>query len=141
VRDDLDRKLCEKYPKIFRDRNGSMQETCMCWGFEHGDGWYDIIDTACASIQGHVNSKRHQHPEMSDEEFDDEHQPVAAQVKEKFGSLRFYVDNGDDYVDGVIAMAEGISYRTCEVCGKPGTPRRGGWIRTLCDEHHGGSVG
>lgn len=135
MRDELDRKLCEKYPKIFRDRNGSMQETCMFWGFEHGDGWYDIIDAACAKIQEHVDSKRLEHPEMSDEQFDDEHQPVAAQVKEKFGSLRFYVDNCDEYVDAVIAMAEDASGRTCEVCGGPGRTRGGGWIRTLCDDH------
>src|SRR5690606_25822126 len=26
-----------KYPKIFRDRHGSMTETAMCWGFDVGD--------------------------------------------------------------------------------------------------------
>ena len=135
MKEELDKKLCEKYPKIFKNRNGSMQETCMCWGFSHDDGWYDIIDSLCASIQNHINNKRYQFREMSQEDFDEEHQVVAAQVKEKFGGLRFYVDGGDDWVYGAISMAESISYRTCEVCGAPGKTRGTGWIRTTCNEH------
>ena len=135
MKEEFDKKLCEKYPKIFKNRNGSMQETCMCWGFSHDDGWYDIIDSLCASIQNHINNKRYQFREMSQEDFDEEHQVVAAQVKEKFGGLRFYVDGGDDWVYGAISMAESISYRTCEVCGAPGKTRGTGWIRTTCDEH------
>ena len=135
MKEELDKKLCEKYPKIFKNRNGSMQETCMYWGFSHDDGWYDIIDSLCASIQNHINNKRYQFREMSQEDFDEEHQVVAAQVKEKFGGLRFYVDGGDDWVYGAISMAESISYRTCEVCGAPGKTRGTGWIRTTCNEH------
>ena len=60
---------------------------------------------------------------------------TAAQVKEKFGGLRFYVDGGDDWVYGAISMAESMSYRTCEVCGAPGVTRGEGWIRTTCDQH------
>lgn len=64
-------------------------------------------------------------------------QVVAAQVKEKFGTLRFYIDGGDDVVRGMIALAEGMSAVTCEICGNSGQvrsrPRT--WIRTLCDEH------
>ena len=135
MKDELDKQLCEKYPKIFKNRRGSMQETCMHWGFEHGDGWYDIIDSLCAAIQSHVNSLRYQHRDMSQEDFDAEHQVVAAQVKEKFGGLRFYVDGGDDWIYGAISMAEAMSYRTCEVCGAHGETRGVGWIRTTCDEH------
>ena len=135
MKEELDKKLCEKYPKIFKNRNGSMQETCMYWGFSHDDGWYDIIDSLCASIQNHINNKRYQFREMSQEDFDEEHQVVAAQVKEKFGGLRFYVDGGDDWVYGAISMAESMSYRTCEVCGAPGKTRGTGWVRTTCDEH------
>ena len=137
--DEKDRALCEKYPKIFRDRHGNMQETCMFWGFSHGDGWFEILDAACAYIQSHIDWKRREHPSLSDEEFNAEHQAVAAQVKEKFGGLRFYVDNCDDYTRGVIAMAESMSYRICEDCGNLGKKRSGGWIRTLCDSCYGES--
>ena len=133
MKDELDTLLVQKYPKIFRDRHKSMQETCMCWGFAHGDGWFEIIDAACADIQNHVDWKRRQHPEMTDEEFDAQHQVIAAQVKEKFGGLRFYVDNSDDYTRGVIAMAESMSYRTCEYCGSPGKQTGKGWIKTVCE--------
>lgn len=44
---------------------------------------------------------------------------VAVQVKEKFGSLRFYYRGGDDYVSGLVAMAEAMSAVTCDVCGSP----------------------
>ena len=132
--DELDKKLCESFPKIFKMRNASMQETCMCWGFSHGDGWYNIIDAACKNIQSHTDWKRksQQYASMTDEEFDELHQPVAVQVKEKFGGLRFYVDNADDYTSGVIAMAESMSYRTCEYCGSPGKQNGKGWIKTTC---------
>ena len=135
MKDELDKQLCEKYPKIFKNRRGTMQETCMHWGFEHGDGWYAIVDSLCATIQYHVDSLHYQHREMSQEAFDEEHQVVAAQVKEKFGGLRFYVDGGDDWVYGAISMAESMSYKTCEVCGAPGVTRGTGWVQTTCDEH------
>jgi len=61
--------------------------------------------------------------------------PVAVQVKEKFGTLRFYYDGGDRYIDGLVNMAESMSAVTCEVCGNPGKIRTGGWVRTLCDTH------
>jgi hypothetical protein len=57
------------------------------------------------------------------------------QVKEKFGTLRFYYSGGDDSIDGMVRMAESMSAVTCEECGIPGRIRHGGWISTLCDEH------
>jgi len=133
MNDELDRQLCKKYPKIFRDRCASYLVTCMSFGFEHRDGWFNIIDALCANIQSHVNSKRFDFKDLSDEEFDEKYQTVAAQVKEKFGSLRFYADNCDEHSRGAISMAESISARTCEKCGSPGKLRAGGWLVTLCD--------
>jgi hypothetical protein len=60
------------------------------------------------------------------------------QVKEKFGGLRFYINTGSDAIHDRISQAENESYKTCEQCGKPGVPRGGGWIKTLCDEHSDG---
>ena len=56
----LDSRLVEQFPKLFRDRYASMRETCMCWGFEHGDGWYNIIHALCANIQHHIDWSRKQ---------------------------------------------------------------------------------
>jgi hypothetical protein len=128
-----DKRLCERYPQIFRDRDGDPRATLMCFGFDCGDGWYDIIDTLCNNISAHVKYKRQNHKDMPDNQFEEEHGVQAVQVKEKWGGLRFYVNGTDDYVRGLIDMAESMSYRTCERCGNPGQKRTGGWVRTLCD--------
>ena len=61
--------------------------------------------------------------------------PVAVQVKEKFGGLRFYVQAATDKHYNFISFAESMSYRTCEDCGAPGKTYTDGWHRTLCDIH------
>jgi RNA polymerase-binding transcription factor DksA len=62
--------------------------------------------------------------------------PKAAQVKEKFGGLRFYMTSENDEIRKLISEAEALSYETCEECGKPGEERDTRWIRTLCDHCH-----
>ena len=172
--------LCEKYPKIFVDRNATPMESCMSWGFEINDGWFQIINHACSLIQSHIDWKNQQrekdikynlavekakngdmddlydalfinHPddmtgwqqEQIDKALTGEGRKVsdpveqltADQIKEKFGTLRFYTSGGDDYTDGVVRMAESMSGVTCETCGKPGQTGGKGWIRTTCEEH------
>lgn len=59
------------------------------------------------------------------------------QIKEKFGTLRIY-STGDwnPTINGIIIMAEAMSTRICETCGKPGTSRSfRGWLETTCEEH------
>jgi hypothetical protein len=65
-------------------------------------------------------------------------QVKAAQIKEKFGGLRFYVDGGDEYVFGAIQLAETMSLVMCEQCGAPGKvgDHSGrGWYYTACEQH------
>lgn len=126
---ELDKKLVEKYPKIFANRFKPMTETAMCWGFECGDGWFDILDIACSIIQSHIDWKNRDGEKVS--------QVIADQVKEKFGTLRFYTTGGDDYTRGVESMAEAMSSRVCEQCGAPGKTNSGGWLTTLCEKHRG----
>lgn len=156
MRKELDEKLCEKYPLIFRDRKGDMSKTCMVWGMCCGDGWYNILDAMCANIQGHIDHSHEQikwahkwNANVNDPDYEwtafvdrverpipePVEQVIAIQVKEKFGGLRFYYNGGDDHIQGVVNMAESMSYRTCEECGAPGKSNNEGWIRTLCDAH------
>jgi hypothetical protein len=61
-------------------------------------------------------------------------QVVAMQVKEKFGTIRFYYSGGDDYISGLESFMDYMSGQTCESCGKPGKLRGGGWILCECDD-------
>jgi hypothetical protein len=59
------------------------------------------------------------------------------QVKEKFGGLRFYINECSDEMHARISKAEYLSYQTCEVTGKPGQLRTDiGWHTTLCEEEY-----
>ena len=133
MRKELDEKLCSKYPKIFVNRHADMKTTAMCWGFECGDGWYNIINQLCANIQHHIDWKQEQKEKYGHGEGCN--QVVAVQIKEKFGTLRFYYDGGDDTIDGMVRMAESMSAVTCEECGAPGQLRGRGWMYTACDAH------
>jgi len=141
---ELDEQLCAKYPKIFKDRHGDMRETLMCWGFECGDGWFNIINQLCANIQHHIDWCERQRDLEVKKGIEGEsgmprtphvQQVVAVQVKEKFGTLRFYTSGGDEQIYGMIRMAESMSAVTCEECGAPGRTRGRGWIYTACDAH------
>ena len=146
MKKELDEQLVKKYPLIFKNRYGDVKETLMCWGFECGNGWYQILDSLCANIQHHIDWKEKQRQwtitfnskaalEEMNEVPDAIAQVVAVQVKEKFGGLRFYYDGGDDQISGMVRMAESWAANTCETCGAPGKSRNGGWIKTLCDNH------
>jgi hypothetical protein len=59
------------------------------------------------------------------------------QVKEKFGGLRFYINEGTDEIHQRIGEAELESMKTCEITGRPGKLRTDiGWYRTLCGEEY-----
>lgn len=122
MNEELDKTLVEKFPKIFADRYKSAQETCMCWGFECGNGWYNLIDSLCSCIQHYLDYKT-EVPQL-----------VATQVKEKFGGLRFYYRGGDEYVRGLVDMASYLSNSTCEICGNFGKIKDDGWIKVRCDK-------
>ena len=40
---ELDDKLCRRFPVLYQDRRSPMAQTCMCWGFDCGDGWFEIL--------------------------------------------------------------------------------------------------
>jgi len=160
MRKELDEALCAKYPLIFKDRNADMRTTAMCWGLDCGDGWYNIIDVLCGKLCSEYYAAKSRYEFIKDKvgekmyggsgdtitqgEIDLRKQimdeeaskvPVASQVKEKFGGLRFYVQAATDKHYQYISFAESMSHRTCEQCGAPGKTYTDGWHRTLCDIH------
>lgn len=130
MRAELDKKLYEKYPDIFRQKDLPPQQTAMCWGISCGDGWFKILDTLCDWL-------------TTMEEFTGA-QVEAVQVKEKFGGLRFYFtvrncrvnDMCFPVIKEMICFMELYSEQVCEVCGQLGElSRKNGWRKTLCEEH------
>lgn len=155
----LEHKLVEKYPKIFKNYGGDMRITCMAFGFECGDGWYNLINELCENITTLIGDK--------------DIEVTADQVKEKFGGLSFYysvtgkpsllsnltypiqrymfskklgkaywsiVDFRKKFwrtiyekISDIINEAERGSYLTCETCGEPGRTRGGSWLKTTCN--------
>ncbi len=124
MREELDRKLCEDFPLLYRDRNAGMQSTCMCWGFP-GDGWEPLIRRLSEKLESAIAAL----PEEEREHY------RASQVKEKFGTLRFYMNASTDEMEQWIGEAEHESGRACETCGEPGKVRGKGWLRASCEEH------
>ena len=136
---ELQIKLAEAYPKIFKNIGGDKMVTCMAWGIECNDGWYNLLDTLCYTMQQHCTATNTRYIIETDkyefiEEGDPEYvQVVAAQVKEKLGTLRFYVDGGDASTEAMIELAEAMSGRICELCGSPARRNTdSGWLHTTC---------
>ena len=95
------KKLLDTYPSLYQQYYLSGKETRMCDGFACGDGWFSLIERLSAVLT--------HHEEVLNEKNDFKISIQVKQVKEKFGSLRFYVTYHDDYVRGAIAMAENLS--------------------------------
>lgn len=127
MKKELDEKLCKEFPLLYADRHKSMQETCMCWGFECGDGWFDIIYNLSKRLEALIQAM----PE------DEQKHYRAAQMKEKFGSIRFYMTAETPIMEQLISEAEDASEKTCEVCGEPGKLQCiKHWYKTVCDKHY-----
>ena len=179
MKPELDKQLCEKYPKIFKNRNASQIESCMYWGIDVSDGWYDIIDALCQAatytyttsiMVDEADGKRlniapYSYTNITTYHFEIKPpQLVADQVKEKFGTLRFYyhteleekmsylketgkypeldkiLERYYNYFDGIVHFAETLSERTCEVTGLKGEMHVtgggvSGWYKTLNCEY------
>lgn len=90
-------------------------------------GWYNLIYTLTNCIDRRLE---HLNKDGGNRKV------VIAQIKEKFGGLRYYADGHiDEQMNGMIDFAESLSYTICEKCGEPGKLRSGGWMKTLCDKH------
>ena len=64
---------------------------------------------------------------------------TIAQIKEKFGVLRYYFASSNPLLykqmSDIVRKYEQMSSVTCEVCGNSGELRTGSRLRTLCAEH------
>ena len=115
-------------------------------------GWFEPIEAACRRIDALLTPKERALFQW-------------CQIKEKFGGLRMYWNEGGVYLDfigpdslahivveperprlsaqtreriaGIVAEAAKLAATRCQVCGAPGRLQRrtNGWLVTACDRH------
>lgn len=109
--------------KLIEDDLNRCKYPYELFNIECGYGWYGIILPIIYKIEEY-NKTNLDSP------------IVIQQIKEKFGGLRFYVDNAPNYIMDMIDKAEDLSYYICEKCGSciDVTTEGRGWIKTLCKE-------
>jgi len=149
--EEFDNYMCKKYPRMFEQRRKNMKETCMCWGFEIGKGWYWILADLCEKLDA-IYKKTGIYASFS-------------QVKEKYGEACFYHGVGmkssivqrlyrrlrrrDWYgrdekkfrvwceiIDTLCSEAEELSSYICDSCAESidGPIRIGTWYYGTCEE-------
>jgi hypothetical protein len=100
-----------------------------------GDGWQDLLERLVSFIAAAVSGAEVGWVRI-------------VEIQKKFGTLRFYWLGADlshqieCAIQDAVALAEGRSACTCEICGAEGRLySRRGWLATACAEHaRGGPV-
>ncbi len=108
------------------DLNTKRLRTRGWYGCIAPDGWQKIVEETDAML-AHIDPEYEIH-----------------QVKEKYGTLRYYFGtwHEPDTIESKImnAIERAAEYRssfTCQICGKSGETRWNlPWVQTLCDEHY-----
>jgi hypothetical protein len=116
----LSKKLQSDFSNLMRYPEDQHMPSFYLFGFETGTGWFPLLYRLCK--------------QLSDIQQSTGSIIQIRQVKEKFGTLRFYCD-GPESIESFIDQAEDESGRICEICGRPGQLSGKGWLRTLCSDH------
>jgi hypothetical protein len=142
----------EKYPLLFR--NEDPMEPINMFGIECSKGWNDLLNSTFHLLHAKYKAKLNEVNFWKKKDPDDSYSrekideyialyeeelkqaelevPIVEQCKEKFGTLRLYCSNTNDYSKGVIDMAETMSASICEICGGGGKLSGKRWVSTLC---------
>jgi hypothetical protein len=113
------KELVEVYPRLFQDLSGPV--AMKLFGFECDDGWFELLKELIGSIRFICESQ--------------DLDIRLNQVKEKYGTLRFYLDSETDEICELVNEAEKKSAKICESCGHEGQLRVSrSWWYTRCDE-------
>ena len=156
----LEGRLVKRYPTLYRDYKGDMQKTCMAWGMACGDGWYILLDNLSSELTS--LGKKYNLEIVADQvkekfgglRFYYHVEGHFSWYQKRFGWFQTFIfkfihpkaywkiidfrkkiwRTPGEKVQHAIQHAESLSYKTCEVCGKPGKTKGGGWVSTLCNE-------
>ena len=122
---ELTENLYTSFPHLYCNRHKSMDERSMAWGFECGDGWFQLL----FDLSQELIVYQAEHPELV---------LGVEQVKTKFGALRFNLSGGDATTEKMIEAVCQRASVTCELTGKPGqlceNPARRFSSMVLCPE-------
>lgn len=116
-------------PLLYRSYgNEKSMHSFAHWGFECGDGWFDLVMRLSLKIEADLEAMLAEGKRRQD-------LPSVHQVKEKFGTLRFHMNSFAQWREWITEAVK-ASGKTCERCGRPGSSHvRSGFIKTLCPAH------
>jgi hypothetical protein len=113
MQQELSDRLIAAFPRLYR--SWQKREMDQVWrtrqDFECDDGWFALLWQLSAELETLIAAL----PEQEQGAY------APTNIKEKFGALGFYMTRRTAEMDRAISRAEGLSIRTCEVCGQPGT--------------------
>ena len=101
MRSELEQRLFTDFPHMFRTRLDPYYPLSS-WGVECDDEWFELIYELTRQIHDYIQDK----PELRDLQVN--------QIKEKFGTLRYYVRPRDEYIGELIDRAREASARLQE---------------------------
>lgn len=123
LKEELKELLHSRYPLLYSRSAGQLRD----FGIQCEDGWYDIVDRLSAKLE-------HELVSLAKSGVAESALPRPVLVKEKYGTLRFHLDQPTPSMRDAIEAAQQESATTCEMCGEPGMMRQGTWLRVRCDE-------
>lgn len=125
--------LFGRYPRLFRKPGTRLHDDTAPIdqrGIECGDGWFHIVERLSRACEKEIEA-------LVLQGITEENLPRVAQIKEKLGTLRFYVHGplSDDLRQQINdeSSDDGDSARTCERCGASRKARDGSLLNTYCD--------
>ena len=116
----LEDKLFERF--YFYRPDLPETESLMCYGFECGDGWFQLLWKMSEEIEKALTpdeiDKHAKELLLANNNFN------ISQVKCKFGELRVYSDYSFTEVDRIIDKYTDLALFSCEKCGEEGEYRQ-----------------
>src|ERR1019366_712943 len=124
MRKEFEEKLKADFSNLYKDLYGDPKKTCLARGIETKDGWFELIYDLSKKLEKIIIT----FPE------NERYNYRVNQCKEKFGSLRFYLNKYTNEMTELICGAEQRSCNLCEWCGKSATLKQNSnhWLHTIC---------
>jgi hypothetical protein len=129
MRKELDEALVRDFPLTFtRDAQGS--EPWSMFGFECSDGWEPSIRKTAEKLEPLIKAAIGK--DLSGVR---PYYYRTSQLKEKFGTGRWYLTGGTNEMHDLVNAWETETETICEQCGQPGKLRGQSWYYTACIKH------